>query len=203
MKGLGASQTWVSTSSAEDPVENYLHGNIRNRKVVLNEALLQRGEITPVTQGVPNRKINRSSSPPASLWSWRWPYLRRRAREGILRIGDVRSVVGDDIVLTVMSTACFSGGRFASTSLNDARVVSESWNESPSVCRRNCGSIYVSALINALSDASSPLVESPNENSSITGSIQTESFNEFARSIYDTPGIPFRTFAHRWDRLSI
>jgi hypothetical protein len=63
-----------------------------------------------------------------------------------------------------------------------------------------CGSIYVSALINALSDASSPLVESPNENSSITGSIQpqaptatqTESFNEFARSIYDTPGIPFR-----------
>jgi hypothetical protein len=40
MKGLGASQTWVSTSSAEDLVENYeefLHGNIRNRKVVLND----------------------------------------------------------------------------------------------------------------------------------------------------------------------
>src|SRR5215469_13426349 len=56
------------------------------------------------------------------------------------------------------------------------------------------GSIYATALINALSDASSPLIRLPNEDPSISGSIQplapnatqTESFNEFAKTIHDT-----------------
>jgi len=106
MKGLGASQTWIATSSAEDLVKNYkefLHGNsYRDRKVVLNEALLQRGEITPVT-------VREGTYCPLPPFSFRPP-----------------------------------------------------------------SSIYVSALINALSDPSSPLVESPNEDSSITGSIQPQ-----------------------------
>lgn len=263
MKGLGASQTWIATSSAEDLVVNYgefLHGNpYRNRKVVLDEALLQRGEITPVTVAAEfslhkvtmdvlkkEYEIARLTGAPVLLLLFGHgddrTYGVELGEDSILRIDDVRSVVGDDIGLTIISTACFSGGWSASTSLNATAAgpmsVSESWNESPSVRRRNCGSIYASALINALSDASSPLIESLNENSSITGSIQpqaptatqTESFNEFARSIYDTlldldrfgdkhdirfsaqdddwgaswtgrTGIPLRTFADRWDQL--
>jgi len=265
MKGLGASQTWIATSSAEDLVKNYdefLHGNpYQDRKVVLNEALLQRGEITPVTVAAESDlhdvtmevlkkecQIAKSTGAPVLLLLFGHGDYRTYGvvlGESILRIDDVRSVVGDDIGLTIISTACFSGGWSASTSLNATTstaagplVESESWNESPSVRKRICGSIYASALINALSDASSPLVESPNGDSSITGSIQpqaptatqTESFNEFARSIYDTllgidrfgddhhisfsaqdddwetswtgrTGIPLHHFADRWDQL--
>ena len=268
MKGLGASQTWIATSSAEDLVKNYeefLRGNpYRDRKVVLNDALLQRGEITPVTVAAESdlhdvtMEVLRKECQIAK--STRAPVLLllfghgdkdicgvELGEESVLRIDDVRSVVGDDIGLTVISTACFSGGWSASTFLNAATstaagptVVSESWGASPSVrSRRYCGSIYASALISALSDASSPLVGPPNEDSSISGSIQphaptaiqTESFNEFARSIHDTlldidprygdkheisfsaqdddwetswtgrTGIPLRTFADRWDQL--
>lgn len=55
LKGLGSSQTWLATYSttASELVETYvefLHGNpCRDRKVVLSQDLLDRGEITDVT----------------------------------------------------------------------------------------------------------------------------------------------------------
>ena len=160
MRGMGASQTWIATSSAEDLVRDYkeyLHGNpYQDRKVVLNDTLLQRGEITPVTVAtesdlhymaieVLNRecRIAESTNAPVILFLFSHGDERTYGVElgfsSTLTIDEVRCVAGNDIGLTIISTACFSGGWSASSTLNATTStaagptsMSESWNASPS-----------------------------------------------------------------------
>ncbi|KAM5462935.1 hypothetical protein MauCBS54593_007763 [Microsporum audouinii] len=81
--------------------------------------------------------------------------------ESDLSISTVASVVGDSVDLTVISTACFSGG-WAVTSILDATVPaaagenepSDSWAKSSSLSRAY-GSIYTSTLIKALTKETS------------------------------------------------
>jgi hypothetical protein len=265
LHGFGASQTWIATCSAEALVERYeefLHGNpYRERKVVLSRALLERNQLTPVKVTAESEmrrvvmealerecQIARSAKAPVLLLLFSHgdenTFGLELGNSSLLTIKDVHRVVNDEVSLTVISTACFSGGWSASllnaTSSTAAgtETPSESWPTSPSLRRRHCGSIYASALIKVLSDMSSPLLERRSQEDPSAGSlqpqspteIQTESFNEFARTIYDSllsidrfrdtheisfsaqdddwgsswigrSGIPLSSFAKRWDEL--
>ncbi|EFQ98153.1 hypothetical protein MGYG_01189 [Nannizzia gypsea CBS 118893] len=118
-----------------------------------------------------------------------------------LSVSTVHSVVGDEVDLTVISTACYSGG-WVVTSLLNATVLSaagpgdesESWPKSHSLSRA-CGSIYASTLAKSLADTSShelqhPQPESPSPPSSgqdtptTLNDQQSMTFSEFARTIH-------------------
>ena len=175
LKGLGSSQTWFATTTASELVETYgefLHGNpCRDRKIVLSKDLLDRGEITKVTV-VPEdgflhaamealqtefRLARETGSPILLLLFCHGDEETKGVFLGdktMLQIEDVRRMIGamhnDDVALTVISTACFSGGWSVCVSLNATTSTaagpdnneSESWTRSKSVRSRLCGSIY-------------------------------------------------------------
>jgi hypothetical protein len=73
-------------------------------------------------------------------------------------IPDFLEAIGEDVSVTVISTACFSGGWAVHPLLNITAStaagpdeLSESWPASGSV-GRNCGSIYATALIQSLGE---------------------------------------------------
>ena len=148
--------------------------------------------------------------------------------EAWLEMDHFRAAIGDGVAVTVVTTACFSGGWSVNPTLNittsaasGPKEYSESWNASDSI-GRNCGSIYATALIESMSQISSSLFE---------GQTQTETYNEFTRTIHRTlvtridkfgnnhnihfsaqndewslswtgrTGIPLANFATRWAQL--
>ena len=106
------------------------------------------------------------------------------------------SAIGARVDVTLVNTACFSGGWSVNPQLNVTSLVaagpdqeSESWAASKSIG----GSIYATALIKALSDVASPLAMT-DEVTGISGSLQptkpsglqAETFNEFAKTVHET-----------------
>ena len=109
--------------------------------------------------------------------------------------------------VTLVTTACYSGGwaispDFNSTTLTAAGSDTESnaWIPSGSI-GRSCGSIFASTIINTLSSVSSPLLDNsafgplpgPAESMETLQpdsptQLQTESYNQFCRSILEVCG---------------
>ncbi|KAG5209995.1 hypothetical protein GTR04_5422 [Trichophyton interdigitale] len=123
--------------------------------------------------------------------------------ENDMSISMVASIVDPSVDLTVISTACFSGG-WAVTSILDATVLSaagdnepsESWARSSSLSRA-CGSIYASTLIKALAmetsaeqqqlssqQTSSDIATASTPDGSIVPEMQSKTFSEFARTVH-------------------
>ncbi|EFQ99549.1 hypothetical protein MGYG_02562 [Nannizzia gypsea CBS 118893] len=134
-----------------------------------------------------------------------------------MSISTVASIVDPSVDLTIISTACFSGG-WAVTSILDATVLSaagvnrpsESWAKSSSLSRA-CGNIYASALIKALametSDeqqlASQPIphdiTTSSAQDETSTPDMQAKTFSEFARTVHKLLLTGIDRFGHHHD----
>jgi len=227
LKGSVADQTWLTAAEPARLVEKYgdfHHGHpYRPRKVVLSRDLLD-SEMTPVTLVRPAQMIDRflREVKEASLRAKRrnCPLLLMVFCHGIeghylcldngtrnkgMSIVRLKSALEPGVSVTLLTTACFSGGWAVTPELNATTMVaancddeSLSWPVSPSG-KRACGSMFVGATILALSDASTPLLRergSSNLEAPVTEETclqpseptdrQTETFNEFCRSITNT-----------------
>jgi hypothetical protein len=204
LRGLGTSQVWMACVRPQDLVTKYgeyLHGNpYSDRKVVLSQDLLNNDELSAVTAITTSDLLDvflatlktkcdqaRAENYPVVVFIFGHGHKTTKGvnlgqEDHWLEIDAFRTAIGNDVIVTVISTACFSPGW-------------SSWGASGSI-RRYCGSIYATALIQSLSDASSPLVkrEEEAERVSPTGSLQpnkpdqlqAETYNEFARTIHHT-----------------
>jgi len=120
-----------------------------------------------------------------------------------LSIVRLKGVIEPGCRVTLVTTACYSGGwaidpDFNHTCLTAAgpRTESNAWLPSASM-GRSCGSIFASTIINTLSSVSSPLLDNPAfepadsmetlQPDNPTQS-QTESYNQFRRSILEVCG---------------
>ena len=111
----------------------------------------------------------------------------------------------------MVNTACFSGGWSVNPQINITSMTAAGPKQSESCAASNsigrcCGSIYATALIQALSDVSSPSVitdEIPNPSGSLQplrpNELQTETFNEFAMTIHKTLLTRVDRFGHVHD----
>ena len=221
LHGLGNVQEWLACTKPTTLLEKhgeYLHGNpFMERKVVLSYPLLENHQISEVTVVSPDdildeflarlericRHAREKKAPVVVFIFGHGDKIAKSVYMGgndhWLSMDSFRQAIGEDVAVTVVNTACFSGGWSVNPQLNITSMTaagpkreSESWAASNSI-GRFCGSIYATALIQALSDVSSPLVitdEIPNPSGSLqplqpTG-LQTKTFNEFARTIHKT-----------------
>jgi hypothetical protein len=97
-------------------------------------------------------------------------------------IPDLVQAIGENVAVTVISTACFSGGWAVHPLLNitastaaGPEKFSESWPPSGSV-GRTCGSIYATGLIQSSSECSTAEDKGA----------EIETYNEFARTVRET-----------------
>ena len=222
LKGLGTSQTWMACVHPQDLLRKYgeyLHGNpFSDRKVVLSQDLLDNDELSSVTVEEASNLLHaflatlaikcnqaRQENHPVVVFIFGHGHEETKGvnlgSDNWLEIDAFRTAIGDDVAVTVVSTACFSGGWSVHPQLNVTTTTaagpeteSESWGASGSI-GRYCGSIYATVLIQSLSDASSPLVkheearranpagslqpEKPNQ-------LQAETYHELARTIHHT-----------------
>ena len=224
LRGLGTSQVWMACVHPQDLVRKYgeyLHGNpYSDRKVVLSQDLLDNDELSAVTAIRTSDLLDtflatlktkcdqaRAENHPVVVFIFGHGHETTKGvnlglQDHWLEIDAFRTAIGNDVVITVVSTACFSGGWSVHPQLNvtttmaaGPQIESESWGASESL-GRFCGSIYATTLIQSLSDASSPLVKREEEagRASLTGSLQpdkpdqlqAETYNEFARTIHNT-----------------
>jgi len=225
LRGLGTSQVWMACVQPQDLVRKYgeyLHGNpYFDRKVVLSQDLLDNDGLSSVTAITPSDLLDaflatlktkcdqaRAENHPVVVFIFGHGHETTKGinlglEDHWLEIDAFRTAIGNDVVTTVVSTACFSGGWSVHPQLNvttttaaGPQIESESWGASGSI-GRFCGSIYATDLIQSLSDASSPLVKRGEEEAgraSPTGTLQpdkpdqlqAETYNEFARTIHHT-----------------
>ncbi|KAI4144478.1 MAG: hypothetical protein L6R39_004167, partial [Caloplaca ligustica] len=125
----------------------------------------------------------------------------------LLHMETFREAIGANVAVTVLSTACFSGGWAVNPRLNTTTMtgaapgldhdhpkyitgVSESWGVSDSL-GRFCGSIYATAIIESLLSEGAPLVDTEAEpecskeaEACQSREKQSSTYNAFAESIY-------------------
>lgn len=224
LRGLGTSQDWMTCVHPQDLVRkygDYLHGDpYSDRKVVLSQDLLKNDGLSSVTVVTQSEMLEmflarlktkcdlaRAENHPVVVFIFGHGHktitgVNLGREDHWLEIDAFRTAIGNGVAITVVSTACFSGGWSVHPQLNVTTttaagplIESESWGASESI-ERFCGSIYATTLIQSLSDASSPLVNHEEEAgcTSSTGSLQpdkpdqlqVETYNEFARTIHST-----------------
>jgi hypothetical protein len=224
LRGLGTSQVWMACVHPQDLVRKhgeYLHGNpYSERKVVLSQTLLDNNGLSPVTTITTSDLLDaflatlktkcdqaRADNHPVVVFIFGHGHDTTKGvnlglEDHWLEIDAFRTAIGNDVVITVVSTACFSGGwsvhpqlSAMTTTAVGLQIKSESW-EAPGSIGRFYGSIYATHLIQSLSDASSPLVKREEEagRASPTGSLQpdkpdqlqAETYNDFAHTIHHT-----------------
>ena len=108
-----------------------------------------------------------------------------------LNYSNLKNAIGQDVQVTLLSTSCYSGGWSVNPDLNITMltaaapdVQSESWGGSASLGRRS-GSIFASAVQQALSSESSPLLaDTPIRIPREFQPRQIEAFSEFTRVIH-------------------
>ncbi|KGO46330.1 hypothetical protein PEX1_022430 [Penicillium expansum] len=230
-KGLGMDQTWITAADPRKLVEKYgpyLHGNpYEDRKVCLDKDMLDQQQITPVTLVRSSEMIDRvlSEAKRASELAKRHeaPLLLLFFCHGLpnhhlllddgtshkgLSIVNLKGVLEPDVRMTLVSTACYSGGWITTPELNHTAMTaaggednladgtSNAWCVSQSI-GRSCGSVFVSTLLETLSSATSPLLEEPGLDTSLSdpqqslqpddpNSLQTLSYNSFCDSVWST-----------------
>ncbi|CAM1507528.1 Fc.00g071690.m01.CDS01 [Cosmosporella sp. VM-42] len=196
LKGLGSSQIWLT---AADPRKllaaypMYLHGNpFQDRKVVLNNDLLNNDELTPVTIVQPAYMIDRflqevrtaseiAKRQEAPLLLLVFCHgkddfsfvLDNGNREKGISITRLKEAIEPGCRVTLVSTACHSGGwavrktknpfPLNATVLSASDDVSNAWQTSRSISSRACGSVFATALIRSLTSAASPLLNHIND----------------------------------------
>ncbi|KAJ5834808.1 hypothetical protein N7447_000834 [Penicillium robsamsonii] len=231
LKGLGMHQTWITAADPRKLVEKYgayLHGNpYEDRKVCLDKDMLDQQQITPVTIVRSGEMIDRvlSEAKWASELAKRHeaPLLLLFFCHGLpnhhfllndgnshkgLSIVNLKGVLEPSVRVTLLSTACYSGGWITTPELNltamtaadgnddPAAGTSNAWGASQSI-GRTCGSVFVSTLLETLSSATSPLLEDCGLDTSLSdpqqslqpdnpNSFQTLSYNSFCHSVWST-----------------
>ncbi|KAM5469275.1 hypothetical protein MauCBS54593_004631 [Microsporum audouinii] len=223
LHGQGAAQKWCCSDEPALLLQKYgqyLHGNpYMERRVVLNESLIQTELHDVCVSSASNllqnflellhEEATRAVQQKAPLVLFLFGHgaeITKSVEIGVagneLSIPTVASVVGDKVDLTIISTACYSGG-WAVTSPLNATVLSaagvddesESWPKSSSLSRA-CGSVYASTLIKSLADTSNNELLQPQPklrpSSSLSGqdapSTSTDqgliTFSEFGRTVH-------------------
>ncbi|KKK17294.1 hypothetical protein AOCH_001807 [Aspergillus ochraceoroseus] len=229
LKGLGGSQTWLTAADPEKLVQRYnsfLHGNpFQDRKVCLDREILREKRITEVTVIRSSNMIDQflKKAKEASELAKRnhAPLLLLVFCHGLpnhhllldagnqskgLSILRLKGVLEPGVCVTLVTTACYSGGWATSPDLNHTTIAaagdgnllqatSHSWNESLSI-GRFCGSVFASTLFKTLSSAASPLLEADlasdlsQAQQSLQpenpNSVQTLTYNAFCESVWRT-----------------
>ncbi|KAJ5513314.1 hypothetical protein N7463_002866 [Penicillium fimorum] len=192
-KGLGMEQTWLTAADPEKLIQkygHYLHGNpYEQRKICLDRELLDQGRLTPVTVVRPADMIDRFlvEVKRASELAKRKeaPLLLLVLCHGLpnhhlllndsngqngLSIVSLKGVLEPGVHVSLVTTACYSGGWITTPDLNHTTMAaadgeddlftgtSNAWSISQSI-GRSCGSVFASTLFQTLSSAASPLLE--------------------------------------------
>jgi hypothetical protein len=221
----------------------FLHGNpFCDRKIVFNKELVERQELTPFTVCqshlvVPTLLseirlaciLARETDPPASVLVLLFGHgvqslgicldysqiIPEGDLVGSFTIEQLQSAVPPEVPVTLLTTACYSGGWAVRPDLNMTVLtaagdisaqpgtgnhlqtwLSLAWNDSPSVGRA-CGSMFATTVISALTASTSPLLDDdyPQDSAghnplqpSLATDAQTETYNEFCSSIVRTLG---------------
>ncbi|CAG8417283.1 unnamed protein product [Penicillium salamii] len=234
LKGQGQKQTWLTAADPKKLIQqhtSFLHGNpYEERKTCLDKDMLDQDQLTLVTVVRAKEMIDRFllEAKLASELAKRTgaPLLLLVFCHGLsnhhlclngddqskgLSILALKAVLEPGARITLVTTACYSGGWATTPDLNitsmtaageghiDPKVdlqngLSNAWGTSQSV-GRTCGSIFASTLFQALSSATSPLLDAGEpSNASDPPSLQPEepndqqtlSYNSFCQSILDT-----------------
>lgn len=214
LKDSGDAQKWIT---AENPVTlvqkygTYLHGSpYYERKVVLSKELLRMGlakDLVPSSRTKLKEtfmqhlkeeaeRARKDTHPLLVLIFGHGEKETKGIQLGddeadLFSITDFRLVVGEGLDVTLVSTACFSGGWSVDKIVNASTMVaagpareSESWPASPSV-GRCCGSFYATALLKVWREES----EASGESSAVatgTSSAQIASYAAFTEKVFDT-----------------
>lgn len=196
-----------------------LHGNpYEPRKVVLSNQLLDRNELTPVTV-VKNTEIigrflqevrdasRRAGKENADVLLLVFCHgtqssslvLDHTNPSSGLTAVRLKEATGFNTRVTLITTACYSGGWAVNPDLNLTSLTaaggpgrSDDKDKSESV-GRCCGCMFASSVIATLTGKSTPLLDSQEETSMIPeelqplqpSQVQTDTHNEFCRSIWD------------------
>ncbi|KAJ6094503.1 hypothetical protein N7467_002016 [Penicillium canescens] len=229
LKGLGGSQTWLTAADPEKLVQRYnsfLHGNpFQDRKVCLDREILRKKKITEVavvrSSDMIDRFLEKAKEASELAKRNRAPLLLLVFCHGLpnhhllLDAGDqsrglsiirLKGVLEPGTCVTLITTACYSGGWATSPDLNQTTITaagdkelneatSHSWSQSPSI-GRFCGSVFASTMFKTLSSAASPLLEaglasdlSQSQQSlqpEDPNSVQTLTYNAFCESVWRT-----------------
>ncbi|KAF2710540.1 hypothetical protein K504DRAFT_264762 [Pleomassaria siparia CBS 279.74] len=213
LHGQGSSQTWITSETPEYLVsryKTYLHGNpFNDRKAVLDQELVNRGFgsgcVIVGRDSLCDSFLSHLKKESQLAKDNEQPLLVMIFGHGVegsheillgendprnwLNMKAFREAVGDDVHVTLVTTACFSGGwcvnadlKFTTLAAAGPKRQSSSWNESASI-GRYCGSIYSSALMRAWRDEA----EKAQTSSSASTSEPTEAtYSAFAEAVYDT-----------------
>ncbi|KAK3338603.1 hypothetical protein B0T25DRAFT_508455 [Lasiosphaeria hispida] len=228
LKGSVADQVWLTAAQPEKLLErhgNFLHGHPSEcPRIVLSPELLG-SEITPVTIVQPAKMIDKfldevrqaaarakRSNCPLLLMVFCHGIenfelcLDNGTRHKGLSIVRLKEALEPGVRVTLLSTACYSGGWVVDPDFNtttmaaaDAEGQSISWPLSASMGRA-CGSVFAGAIINTLSGVSTPLL--PRDEASAAPETeerlglqpedpteaQTDTYNEFCRTVTTTLG---------------
>ncbi|KAJ5999803.1 hypothetical protein N7481_000212 [Penicillium waksmanii] len=229
LKGKGKEQTWLTAADPNQLVEKYgpyLHGNpYEERKVCLDGEMLRQNKLTDVTVVRSSEMIDRfiSEAKRASELAKKTnaPLLLLVFCHGLpnhhlllddgerkkgLSILALKAVLEPAARITLVTTACYSGGWAVTPELNTTaltaashfsdhkRGLSSAWGISASI-GRTCGSIFASTMIETLSSATSPLLDA-HERSDLSDentlqpdaptNHQTLTYNAFCQSVLDT-----------------
>lgn len=176
-------------------------------------------------------------------------FLDNGSQKRGVTINRLKGVLEPGVTTTLLTSACYSGGWAITPELNiSTAAAAQDDDESLAIptsrsVGRICGSVFASATISALTAATSPLISMDDTDTNHQGEdaeesiqpsspnpIQTETYNEFCRSIWDTvtqqgfsrlhgnftfscqddqweyswsrrSGIPLVRFKERWDNL--
>ena len=118
----------------------------------------------------------------------------------LLEMDAFREAVGGNVQVTVLSTACFSGGWAINPQLNTTILAaagpspssgsskyitgeSEAWAAS-STMGRYCGSIYATAVIDTLAQENAPHIENLKEGQVMPEEERSATYSTFANTIY-------------------
>jgi hypothetical protein len=230
LKGLGTEQKWLTAADPRSLIQNYgpyLHGNpYEERRVCLDREMLEQDQLTPVTVVKSSEMIERflfevkraselarrTDSPLLLLvFCHGLPnhhlLLNDGNRKQGLSIIRLKGVLEPGVSVTLVTTACYSGGWATTPDLNFATMAaagdknhpvvgtSNAWSISQSI-GRSCGSVFASTMFQALSSPTSPLIDS-SQTSSLSShqetlqpdepsDQQTLTYNSFCQSVWNT-----------------
>jgi hypothetical protein len=229
LKGQGQEQKWLTAADPEKLVRkygSYLHGNpYEERRTCLDREMLDRNQLTAVTVVRPSDMIHRflSEAKRASELAKRTqaPLLLLIFCHGLpnyhlclddgnrskdLSILSLKGVLEPGARITLVTTACYSGGWATTPDLNATTMaaaggsndlglgLSNAWSPSQSI-GRTCGSIFASTIFQTLSSVTSPLLDPRLSSQSSDQETlqpdepteqQTHTYNSFCRSVLDT-----------------
>jgi hypothetical protein len=229
LKGQGQEQKWLTAADPEKLVRkygSYLHGNpYEECKACLDREMLDRNQLAAVTVVSPSDMIHRflSEAKRASELAKRTQapllllifchgipnyhfYLDDGNRSKGLGVLNLKGVLEPGAHITLVTTACFTGGWATTSDLNGTTMtaaggshgldksLSNVWNSSESI-GRTCGSIFASTMFQTLSSVTSPLLDPRQSSQSSDDETlhpdeptdqQTLTYNSLCRSVLDT-----------------